>query len=321
MYIITRGLGERWKPLAKGYCLFGVLASFGVGNAAQINTLTTAVSGLLDAAGWNSGSWKLPLGILLAAVVGGILLGGARLIGNTAEKLIPFAALGYVLLCMAVLTIGYRQIPPAFAAIFRGAFSPKAVTGGMLGSAFAALRMGCSRGVFTNEAGMGTAAIAHGGAKVSHPCEQGLMGIVEVFLDTIVICTLTALVILVSGIPVSYGTDAGALLTEQAFTTVLGNGAAVFLTIAIGCFAFATVLGWGLYGGRCLNYLVSVPAWKGFALAQCAMTLLASLLETGPIWLVADTCNALMAIPNLLTLAVLFPEIRRLTIEYRKSGT
>ena len=321
MYIITRGMGERWKPMAKIYCLFGVLASFGVGNAAQINTLTTTVSGIFSSAGWSSGSWKLPLGILLAVMVGGILLGGARFIGNAAERLIPFASVGYVLLCMAVLMIGHRQIPAAFAAIFRGAFSPKAVTGGMLGSAFAALRMGCSRGVFTNEAGMGTAAIAHGGAKVSHPCEQGLMGIVEVFLDTIVICTLTALVILVSGIFVPYGVDAGALLTQQAFTAVLGNGAAVFLAVAVSCFAFATVLGWGLYGARCLNYLVSGPAWKGFALAQCAMTLLATLLETGPVWLIADTCNALMAIPNLLTLAVLFPEIRRLTIEYRKSGT
>ena len=320
MYIITRGMGARWKGMAKAYCVFGVLASFGVGNAAQINTLTNAVSGVLSSAGIDPRGWKLPIGLILAAMVGCALLGGAGFVGKATQMLIPFASLGYVLLCLMVLLLGFRQIPAAFAAIIRGAFSPKAVTGGMLGSAFSALRMGCSRGVFTNEAGMGTAAIAHGGASVSHPSEQGLMGIVEVFLDTIVICTLTALVILVSGIGIPYGHDIGAALTEDAFSACLGRGAEWFLTAAIACFAFATVLGWGLYGARCLEFLVPFPVWKGYALAQCIMTFLSTLLNAGPVWVISDTCNGLMAIPNLLTLAVLFPEIRRLTIEYRKSG-
>ena len=320
MYIITRGLGNRWMPLAKVYCLFGVLASFGVGNAAQINTLTSAVSALVDSLGMDSDRWRFSLGLLLAVLVGSVLLGGAGFIGMAAEKLIPVASAGYVLLCLVVLFLGFRDIPDAFAAIFLGAFSPKAVTGGMLGSAFAALRMGCSRGVFTNEAGMGTAAIAHGGADVAHPCEQGLMGMVEVFLDTIVICTLTAMVILVSGVTVPYGVDCGAELTGQAFSRILGNGASWFLALCVGCFAFATILGWGLYGARCLEFLLRRPSWRGYAVAMSVMTLFSSMLETGPVWLSADTCNGLMAIPNLLTLAVLFPELRRLTIDYKKSG-
>lgn len=321
MYMISRGLGKRWKSLAALYCLFGVLASFGVGNAAQINTLTAAVGGMLRNFGLEPGrGTKLLLGIVVAAAVTMALLGGAGRIGAAAERLIPFASAGYILLCTVVLTLRHREIPGAFADILTGAFSPRAVTGGMLGSAFTALRIGCSRGVFTNEAGMGTAAIAHGGAEVYHPCEQGLMGIMEVFLDTIVICTLTALTILVSGVSLPYGTDTGAVLTEAAFSQVLGRGASLFLAAAVCCFAFATVLGWGLYGARCLEFLTGNAVWKGFALAQGAMALLGAVLETGPVWQISETFNGLMAIPNLFTLAVLAKEVSRLTIDYRKTG-
>ena len=321
MYIITRGLGHRWKPLAKLYCLLGILASFGMGNATQVNTLTASVGELLRSFGREPGigaAWLL--GMLLAVLVAAALLGGADRIGAAAERLIPFASAGYVFLCVLVLLLRFREIPTAFSAILTGAFSPRAVTGGMLGSGFTALRIGCSRGVFTNEAGMGTAAIAHGGAEVDHPCEQGLMGIMEVFLDTIVICTLTALTILVSGVPIPYGTDAGAVLTETAFCRVLGRGASAFLAAAVCCFAFATVLGWGLYGGRCLEYLLGFSVWKGYALAMGTVALLGAVLETGPVWLLAETFNGLMAIPNLFTLAVLTQEVRRLTIDYRKTG-
>ena len=321
MYMISRGLGKRWTSLAALYCLFGVLASFGVGNAAQINTLTAAVGGMLRNFGLEPGrGTKLLLGIVVAAAVTMALLGGAGRIGAAAERLIPFASAGYILLCTVVLTLRHREIPGAFADILTGAFSPRAVTGGMLGSAFTALRIGCSRGVFTNEAGMGTAAIAHGGAEVYHPCEQGLMGIMEVFLDTIVICTLTALAILVSGVSLPYGTDTGAVLTEAAFSQVLGRGASLFLAAAVCCFAFATVLGWGLYGARCLEFLTGNAVWKGFALAQGAMALLGAVLETGPVWQISETFNGLMAIPNLFTLAVLAKEVSRLTIDYRKTG-
>ena len=321
MYIISGGLGNRWSILAGFYCLSGVLASFGVGNATQINTLIAASGSMIRSFGFQPGRiWNLVLGAVVAGAVYGAMLGGGSQIGRTAERLIPFAAGGYILLCMVVLGLRFRQIPQAFVSIFTGAFSPRAVTGGMLGSAFTALRTGCSRGVFTNEAGMGTAAIAHGGAEVDHPVQQGLMGIMEVFLDTIVICTMTALVILVSGVAVPYGTDAGAVLTEAAFVRVLGRGASVFLTAAISCFAFATVLGWGLYGARCLEYLLGVPVWKGYALTMSGVALLGAAVETGPVWILADICNGLMAIPNLFTLAMLTAEVRRLTIDYRKTG-
>ena len=301
MYIISQGLGERWKSIAVLYCLFGVLASFGVGNAAQINTLTTAVGEMLRSFGWEPGrKTRMIFGVFLAVSVTIALLGGTGRIGAAAEKLIPFASAGYFLLCIVVLALRFREIPGAFAEILTGAFSPRAVTGGMLGFAFTALRIGCSRGAFTNEAGMGTAAIAHGSAEVDHPCEQGLMGIMEVFLDTIVICTLTA------------------QLTEAAFSQVLGRGASIFLAAAVCCFAFATVLGWGLYGGRCLEYLTGGSVWKGFAIAQGAMALLGAMLETGPVWLISETFNGLMAIPNLYTLVVLTKEVCRLTIDFRK---
>ena len=208
-------------------------------------------------------------------------------------------------------------IPDALKAIFRGAFSPRAVTGGVVGSAFRALRIGVSRGVFTNEAGMGTASIAHASAQVDMPARQGLMGIMEVFLDTIVICTMTALVILCSGIPIPYGQSVGAELTAQAFSAVFGDWASVLLTLALCCFAFATVLGWGLYGVRCAQYLFGASCWKAFSLLQTAMVVLSAVLETGIIWSLAELVNGLMAIPNLIALVILSPRLRELTDRYK----
>ena len=247
MYVMTRGVGQRFVPLAKLYCIFGILASFGVGNAVQINSAMGGIHGL---SGGGSKVGDIMIGLLLAAVIGSMLLGGAKRISQTAQLLVPFAAILYIGMCAAVLLCRREAVPGAFASIVKGAFSPKAVTGGMVGSAFRALRIGCSRGVFTNEAGMGTASIAHASAEVAHPAEQGMMGIVEVFLDTIVICTLTALAILVSGVPVPYGQEAGAALTSQAFSAILGNWAAGAVDLALILFAAATVLGWGLYGAR-----------------------------------------------------------------------
>jgi AGCS family alanine or glycine:cation symporter len=180
-----------------------------------------------------------------------------------------------------------------------------------------ALRTGVSRGVFTNEAGMGTAAIAYSSAKVSHPVKQGLMGIMEVFLDTIVICTMTALVILCSGIPIPYGQSVGAELTAQAFSAVLGDWSSVFLTLALSAFAFATVLGWGLYGARCAQFLLGASCWKYFALLQTAVVAASALLETGVIWSLAELVNGLMAIPNLIALVALGPKLKELTIYYK----
>lgn len=311
MYTILGGLGSRWLPAAKLYSLFGVIAAFGMGNATQINAITTSVRGLLPIENWL-------LGMVLAAIVAALLFGGAGRIGTAAERLVPFAAGGYILLCLGVLAVKAEALPAAFSAIVQGAFSPRAVTGGALGSAFQALRIGCSRGVFTNEAGMGTASIAHAAAEVDHPCQQGLMGIMEVFLDTIVICTLTALVILTSGVPIPYGQDVGGALTTQAFSSVFGTGAGIFLAAALVLFALATILGWGLYGARCAEFLFGPKAWTWFALAQTAMVLFGAVADTGAVWALAETVNGLMVLPNLITLAALTPELCRLTKEYKK---
>lgn len=320
MYVVTRGLGDKWRPLACTYCLCGVAASFGVGNGAQVNAVVTGIDAVaVQLGGGISRSGHLTIGLLLAAVIGAVLLGGARRIGAAAERLVPFAAGGYILLCAGVLLVRAPAIPGAFRAIVEGAFDPRAVTGGMLGSAFQALRVGCSRGVFTNEAGMGTASIAHASADVRHPAQQGLMGIMEVFLDTILICTLTALVILVSGVPIPYGRDTGAELTAAAFVSVYGGGASAALALALVLFAVATVLGWSLYGLRCAEFLFGSRIRGGYILAQTVMTAAASLMNTETVWQLSELFNGLMAIPNLITLAVLAPQLSRLTKEYKRS--
>ena len=317
MYMICRGMGKKWTWLACVYCFFGIVAAFGVGNATQINAVVTGVNEALESFGVApSRMGNLVMGILLAALIGGMLLGGAKRIGRVAERLVPFAAAAYLLLGLGVLIARFQAIPAAFMAILEGAFSPRAVTGGAVGSVFLTLRIGVSRGVYTNEAGMGTASIAHAGADVRHPAEQGLMGIMEVFWDTIVICTVTALVILVSGVEISFGTDVGAALTTAAFSAVYGDWVSIFLAAALCCLAFATILGWGLYGARCAQFLFGPEAWKKFVLLQTLTVVLGAVLETGTVWLLSETVNGLMAIPNLIVLAALSPELIRLTREY-----
>lgn len=319
MHMIREGLPKKWHILANVYSFFGVVAAFGVGNATQINAVITAANQVIGSLGGQvTPRRNLAMGILLAIAIGAMLLGGAGRIGKVAELLVPFVSCGYLILCIGVLVVRADAIPGAFASILTGAFSPRAVTGGVAVSAFQALRIGISRGVFTNEAGMGTASIAHASADVRHPAEQGLMGIMEVFLDTILICTMTALVILCSGVEIAYGTDVGAALTADAFTSVYGSWVNIALAVALCCFAFATVLGWGLYGARCAQYLLGSGAWKPFALLQCAMVILGAVLETGVIWSLAETVNGLMAIPNLIVLVMLSPELGKLTMEYKK---
>ncbi len=318
MYTMIYGLGPRFRPLAKAYCVFGILAAFGVGNAAQINAVVTGVNGAVSQFGGEpSPAGNLLMGLILAVLAGFLLLGGAKRIGAAAELLVPVAAGCYILLCIGVLLVFRRRILAAFGQILAGAFCPRAVTGGILGSAFQALCVGCRRGVFTNEAGMGTASIAHACAQ-AEPAEQGLMGMVEVFLDTIVICTLTALVILVSGVSIPYGVDVGGELTTAAFSQVYGAGASLFLAAALILFAIATILGWGLYGSRCAQFLFG--GWKGFAAAQTAMVVLGAVLDTETVWQLSEIANGLMAIPNLICLAALTTELRRITKDYKKSG-
>lgn len=322
MYVISRGMGKRWAWMGSIYCFFGVVAAFGVGNATQINAVITGINGcILTFGGTPStlGNVLIGLGLSIAVLV--LLSGGARRIGRATELLVPIAAASYLLLGLLVLILRMDAIPAAFHSIFQGAFRPEAVTGGVVGSLMITLRIGVSRGVFTNEAGMGTASIAHSSAYAAHPVEQGLLGIMEVFLDTVVICTVTALVILCSGIRIPYGSDVGVALTASAFSAVLGDWVQIFITGALCLFAFATVLGWGLYGGRCAQYLFGGEVWHRFAWLQAGTVILGAVLSTGTVWLLAEIVNGLMAIPNLIALAVLCPQVCQLIKDYQASHT
>jgi AGCS family alanine or glycine:cation symporter len=318
MYMIRNAMPRRWHFLGSIYSFFGIVAAFGVGNATQVNAVITGINqAAIALGGQRTQIGDLLMGIGLAAVICGVLLGGMKRIGQFAEGLVPFASVVYLLLGLGVLLARFSLLDDALFTILRGAFAPRAVTGGAVGSLFTALRVGVSRGVFTNEAGMGTASIAHAAAEVRHPGEQGLMGIMEVFLDTIVICTMTALVILVSGVPIPYGEDIGVTLTSQAFASVYGEWVSVVIAMALCCFAIATVLGWGLYGARCAQYLFGSGVWKRFVALQAVTVIVSALLKTGTVWLLSETVNGLMAIPNLIALAYLSPELKRLTAEYK----
>lgn len=247
MYYIKNGLKKHWHWLAYLFSAFGVLTVFGTGNATQVNTITTAINTALmnyhviskDAVP----TVNLVVGIILAILIALILLGGIRRIGRVTEKLVPFMALIYIVLAVGVIILNIGHVPAVFASIVEGAFHPAAVTGGAVGSFFMSMKKGVSRGIFSNEAGLGTGSIAHACADTRKPVKQGFFGIFEVFVDTIVICTLTALVILCSQVPVSYGQAAGAELTISGFTATYGNWVSIFTAVAMCCFAFSTITG------------------------------------------------------------------------------
>ena len=317
MHYIRRGLGSRWSFLATLYCLLGIFAAFGVGNATQVSAVVSGINAILPLVGLEvsaTGNWAM--GLSIGILVGLVVIGGAKRIGSVAEFLIPAVCLGYVSLSLGALMHHANGIPQAIKSIFTGAFTPSACTGGMVGSVFLTLRTGISRGVFTNEAGMGTAAIAHGGAQVAHPVQQGLFGIFEVFADTLIICTMTALVILTAPISIPYGTTAGVELTMAAFSCTYGLWTNVFLACSMGLLAFATVLGWGLYGMRCAEFLFGTKAGRFFSLAHACMAIPGAVLASPLLWELAETFNGLMAIPNLMALLALSPEVVHLTANY-----
>ena len=317
MYMVRLGLGKKYQWLAGLYSFFGLFAAFGVGNATQINAVMTALQEAGAQYGHSLPAGAAPVvGIVLGVVVMLWVSGGAKRIGSAAECLVPVAAGAYILVCLLAIWIRRDAVGDAIQNIFLGAFAPGAVTGGAVGSLMQTMRIGISRGVFTNEAGMGTASMAHGGADVPHPVEQGLMGIVEVFLDTILICTLTALVILTGGQEIPYGSDAGAALTARALSAGLGTWVSAFLCACLCLFAVATILGWGLYAGRCGEFLLGGMNWKCFALVQGLCVFLGAVLDTGIVWSLSELMNALMAFPNLIILLLLMPQLRHLTIEY-----
>ena len=320
MYYIKNGLGKNWQFLAVLFSAFGVLTVFGTGNATQVNTITTAVNSALLSCGLISeGAVKtsnLIQGIIIAALVALILLGGVKRIGQVTEKLVPFMALLYIVLSVGIILFRIQALPSVIQAIFEGAFKPAAVTGGAVGSLFMSMKKGVSRGIFSNEAGLGTGSIAHACADTRKPVKQGMFGIFEVFTDTIVICTLTALVILCSQVPVGYGQAAGAELTIQGFISVYGNLVSVFTAVAMCCFAFSTILGWGLYGARCIEFLFSEKVIKPFMVAYSLVAILGATADLGLMWNIAETFNGLMAIPNLIALFLLSGTVVKLTKEY-----
>ena len=320
MYYIKNGLGKNWQFLAVLFSAFGVLTVFGTGNATQVNTITTAVNSALLSCGLISeGAVKtsnLIQGIIIAALVALILLGGVKRIGQVTEKLVPFMALLYIVLSVGIILFRIQALPSVIQAIFEGAFKPAAVTGGAVGSLFMSMKKGVSRGIFSNEAGLGTGSIAHACADTRKPVKQGMFGIFEVFTDTIVICTLTALVILCSQVPVGYGQAAGAEMTIQGFISVYGNWVSVFTAVAMCCFAFSTILGWGLYGARCIEFLFSEKVIKPFMVAYSLVAILGATADLGLMWNIAETFNGLMAIPNLIALFLLSGTVVKLTKEY-----
>ena len=320
MYYIKNGLSKKWHWLAYLFAAFGVLTVFGTGNATQVNTITTAINSALlnynvisESAVSTS---NLIIGIIIAILIAMILLGGIKRIGHVTEKLVPFMALFYILLGLGVILLNIQNVPAVFASIFRGAFQPRAVTGGIVLSMFTSLKKGVSRGIFSNEAGLGTGSIAHACADTKKPVKQGMFGIFEVFTDTIVICTLTALVILCSGVAVDYGKAAGAELTILGFTSTYGSWVSIFTAVAMCCFAFSTAVGWGLYGARCIEFLFSEKVIKPFMVIYSLVAILGATANLGLMWSIAETFNGLMAIPNLIALFLLSGTVVKLTKEY-----
>ena len=320
MYYIKNGLGRRFLWLAYLFADFGVLTVFGTGNATQVNTITTAVNSALInfhvITQEQTSITNLAIGIIITVLIALILLGGIKRIGQVTEKLVPFMALLYIVLALGIVVLNWRVVPGVFVSIFEGAFSPSAVTGGVIGSMFLSMKKGVSRGIFSNEAGLGTGSIAHACADTGKPVKQGMFGIFEVFTDTILICTLTALVILCSPITIPYGQAAGAELTIQGFTSVYGNWVSIFTALAMCCFAFSTILGWGLYGARCIEFLFSSKVTKPFMVVYSFVAILGATADLGLMWSIADTFNGLMAIPNLIALFLLSGKVVQLVKDY-----
>lgn len=307
MYYIRNGMGPRWRWLGVAFALFGALAGFGIGNTVQANSVADAVNATFAIPPSVS---ALVMSVLTALVI----LGGVQRIGRVSGTLVPFMAVAYLVTGLIILARNFAAIPGAFALIFEGAFSGTAATGGFAGAAIAmAIRYGVARGVFSNEAGMGSAAIAHGAAQTDSAVRQGLIGSLGTFLDTIVVCTITGLVILVSGAWESGAT--GASLSTAAFAEGVAGGDWLVASGLV-LFAFSTILGWYYYSERCAVYLWGTKVVLPFRLLWVAAVPIGALAELETVWLLADMLNALMAIPNLIALLVLSPLVFQLTTQH-----
>lgn len=328
MYYIKNSLSKKWHFLAVFYAVFGVLTVFGTGNATQVNTIVSSVNTALMnfniLKGEPSSNVNLIFGIFIAALVAMVLLGGIKRIGQVSEKLVPFMAVLYVILALGVIILNIQRVPGVFAQIVSGAFTPRAATGGIIGSMFLSMKKGVSRGIFSNEAGLGTGSIAHACADTDNAVHQGMFGIFEVFMDTIVICTLTGLVILLAAPNISYGQAAGAELTISGFTATYGGWVSILTAIAMCCFAFSTIIGWGLYGSRCIEFLGGEKFVRPFLVVYSFVSIVGATMNLGLLWDISDTFNGLMAVPNLIALLMLSGHVKKLAIEVdqaEKDGT
>ncbi|PAU89594.1 sodium:alanine symporter family protein [Pseudomonas sp. WN033] len=310
MYYIKNGLGPKWKWLGILFAIFGMLAGFGIGNTIQSNSVSDALSSTF-------GIHPLVTGIVIAVLVALVLLGGIKRIGEVAGKLVPLMALFYVGGGLIILIIHADKLPEAFGMIFYYAFNPIAAAGGFAGAAvWAAMRFGIARGVFSNEAGLGSAPIAHAAAKTNNPIRQGTVAMLGTFIDTIIVCSITGLVILVTGAWTSG--ENGASLSAHAFNLGLPGVGQYIVSIGLAVFAFTTIIGWSFYGEKCTQFLFGERSNLPFRLIWVLAIPLGTLpaIDLGTIWLVADTLNAMMAIPNLIALLLLSPVVFKLTKDY-----
>ncbi|MBL4902903.1 MAG: sodium:alanine symporter family protein [Desulfocapsa sp.] len=308
MYYIKNGLSSRFAWLGTSFAIFGALAGFGIGNTIQANSVADVLSS-------NLGVSPLMTGLVMAVLVAMVLLGGIKRIATVAGKLVPFMAISYVLAGIVILAMHASLLPHAFNLVFTHAFTPVAATGGFAGAAvWAAIRFGVARGVFSNEAGLGSAPIAHAAAKTNSPVQQGTVAMMGTFIDTIIVCSITGLVIIVSGAWTSGET--GASLSSLAFESVLPGFGGIIVSAGLCVFAFTTILGWSIYGEKCVEFLFGVRAIMPFRVLWIVAVPIGATANLSFIWLVADTLNALMALPNLIALLLLSPVVFKLTREY-----
>lgn len=308
MYYIRNGLGKNWLWLATLFAIFGALAGFGIGNTVQANSVADALDSKFGVPFWMTG-------VGLAVLVGLVLIGGIRWIAQVAGKLVPLMAILYLLAGLIVLALNIGEVPAAFMTIVNDAFTPTAQVGGFAGAGvMLAIQMGVARGIFSNEAGLGSAPIAHAAAETDSPVRQGTVAMLGTFIDTIIICTITGLVIVISGAWQSG--ENGAALSAMAFGDELPGAGAYVVALGLALFAYTTILGWSVYGERCVEYLFGVSAIIPFRVLWVAALPVGALVNLDFVWLVADTLNAMMAIPNLIALLLLSPVVFKISKEF-----
>ncbi len=313
MYYIKNGLSKRWAWLGSVFAIFGALAGFGIGNTVQANSVADALgSGVI---GFAVPHWIT--GLVMAALAALVLIGGIQRIAEVAGKLVPFMAIAYLCAGLVILATNASEVPAATVLIITDAFTPAAATGGFAGaSVMLAIQMGVARGIFSNEAGLGSAPIAHAAAATDSPVRQGTVAMLGTFIDTIVICSITGLVIVISG--AWTGGETGAALSSAAFEQALPNFGGYVVTLGLSVFAFTTLLGWSFYGEKCVEYLFGVRSIIPFRVLWIIAIPIGATAKLSFIWLVADTLNGLMALPNLLALLLLSPVVFSLTRDFFK---